>query len=438
MLKNLHILVFVILSPVLCFAQNTVTISEINYNSEASADPGNWVELYNFGSASVNIGGWLIKDNNNANVYVLPANTTLASQERWLVSEDLALFNSVFPTITNVSGPLGFGLGNKTDMVRLFNAQNQLLVSVTYYDSIPWPQGADGEGRTLELLDPMGNMNDPANWFDGCIGGSPGAAYTPCNDAIIFSEINCNSDSLHDTDDWVELRNVSDQPIDIGGWKFMDDTVGAAHTYVIPSPRVIQPHSNWVLVQTLTKFVPLNPTVSNMEGPFNFNLNGKGEWIRMYDNTNKLRLSVHYDNKLPWPDVQGNTYTLEIIDSLGKMNNGTNWQTICPGGSPGRYPSLPCLPLSGIYSPELSGVEMSVSPNPSVGAATLTLAVNQPEILSVVIRDIAGKEVEIAANTLYVDRFTTLEIGNPTLPSGIYLVECRGEGGIKVIKWVKQ
>lgn len=431
-------------TSLLCFitlialAQNTITVSEINYNSEATVDPGNWIELYNYGTADVNIGGMIVKDNNNANVYVIPANTILAPQGRWVIAEDLVLFPALHPNVTNFSGPLGFGLGNKTDMVRLFDTQNQLLLSVTYYDSIPWPQGPDGEGRTLELLDPAGNLNDPANWFDGCIGGSPGAPYTPCNDAIIISEINYNSDSTFDTDDWVEIRNVSDNPVDIGGWKFMDDTAGLAHTYTIASPRIIPPHSNWVLAQTLTKFAPLNPSVSNMEGPFNFNLNGNGEWIRMYNTANKLTVSVHYDDEISWPaGADGGKYTLEIVDSLGKMNSGSNWQSICQGGSPGRYPSQPCPPLTSIYMPELTGMSLAVNPNPSSGYATLNLNLTKPETLSVSVLDIQGKLIQPLANGDLSEGVTELSLEKVDIPSGIYFIECKGKEGRKVIKWVK-
>jgi Secretion system C-terminal sorting domain len=30
------------------------------------------------------------------------------------------------------------------------------------------------------LRNPAGNLSDPANWFAGCIGGSPGSAYSAC------------------------------------------------------------------------------------------------------------------------------------------------------------------------------------------------------------------------------------------------------------------
>ena len=49
------------------------------------------------------------------------------------------------------------------------------LQEFIYSDSSPWPGGADGSGPSLEIVDPMGDPTNPANWraslYDG---GSPG------------------------------------------------------------------------------------------------------------------------------------------------------------------------------------------------------------------------------------------------------------------------
>jgi hypothetical protein len=46
---------------------------------------------------------------------------------------------------------------------------------VNYSDTAPWPERADGAGRSLERLNPAGYGNDPANWSSSCLyGGSPG------------------------------------------------------------------------------------------------------------------------------------------------------------------------------------------------------------------------------------------------------------------------
>jgi hypothetical protein len=50
-----------------------------------------------------------------------------------------------------------------------------------YDDAAPWPNGANGNGYTLELVDYNGNLSEGSNWTDGCPEGSPGTALiTPC------------------------------------------------------------------------------------------------------------------------------------------------------------------------------------------------------------------------------------------------------------------
>jgi hypothetical protein len=83
--------------------------------------------------------------------------------------------------VSNFAGPLGFGLSSAGEAIRLFDPSGKLYQSVVYDEAAPWPQGANGNGYTLELVDQAGNFCSPANWMDGCPEGSPGMLYFfPC------------------------------------------------------------------------------------------------------------------------------------------------------------------------------------------------------------------------------------------------------------------
>jgi hypothetical protein len=58
---------------------------------------------------------------------------------------------------------------------------------MAYNNKSPWPTDADGTGKTLELIDPSGDLNEGLNWFSGCIGGSPGEPFFEC-DTIYINE----------------------------------------------------------------------------------------------------------------------------------------------------------------------------------------------------------------------------------------------------------
>jgi hypothetical protein len=345
-------------------AGKEITISEINYHPEASVDGGNWIEVLNKGSVPMNISHWIIQDSSPDHVYRIPSGVILQPDDRWVITDDTDRFRLTYPLIRNFSGNLGFGLGNKSDQVRLYDSLYNLKVIVAYDDSIPWPVGADGMGRTLELKSPLSDPMDPESWFEGCIGGSPGLPYTPCNEPVIFSEINYNSNKEFNTGDWVEIRNVSNNTVNIGGWIFMDDSVGPQHYFQIPYPLNLAPHSNWVLTGNTSSFTALNPSVTNFSGQFPFSLKRKGEWIRLYDSQGKLRQTMKYSNLPPWPGTaDGQGYTLEILDTTQYFDYGTNWTVICEGGSPGKYPSYECTNLVGIPGE----ISVMVQPNPTFG-----------------------------------------------------------------------
>jgi hypothetical protein len=46
-----------------------------------------------------------------------------------------------------------------------------------YDGGAPWPATPDGDGPSLEIIDPLGDASNPANWrASAAIGGSPGAS----------------------------------------------------------------------------------------------------------------------------------------------------------------------------------------------------------------------------------------------------------------------
>jgi|GEM_PF-241706 len=155
-----------------------LTISELNYNSDSARDAGDWVELHNLSSQDVDISGWKLRDDQDQHVFTFPIGSVITANGYLVASEDLQKFSAQHPAVTNVVGELGFSFGNGGDQVRLYDYRDSLYLSMSYYDDISWPQGADGGGYTLEQVSALGDLNDGANWFDGCLGGSPGMAYS--------------------------------------------------------------------------------------------------------------------------------------------------------------------------------------------------------------------------------------------------------------------
>ncbi len=154
--------------------------TEINYSSLATADAGDWLELFNKDpNNAFNLSGWSLRDASDNNVYVFPANTILQPQTYIALFSDAAKFTSRFPTVTNKLGPIGFGLSSSGDILRLYDNAGKIYYSVSYQTTTPWPTDPNGLGKTLENGQYIGNHNNPSSWFTGCPEGSPGKVYNP-------------------------------------------------------------------------------------------------------------------------------------------------------------------------------------------------------------------------------------------------------------------
>jgi hypothetical protein len=155
-----------------------LVVSEFNYNSAHNLDCEDWIELHNYGTIALDLSGWMIKDENDYDVFTIPVGTVIPANGYLVVAADLAKFATFYPAVTNVIGPLGFKLSNDGDQVRLYNPYDQLFLSFYYQDLAPWPVLPDGQGFTCELTANTANPNDGNSWFAGCLGGSPGRAFT--------------------------------------------------------------------------------------------------------------------------------------------------------------------------------------------------------------------------------------------------------------------
>jgi hypothetical protein len=160
--------------------EQAITISEVNYVSGDLYPASDWVELYNYGQNAMDLTGWYMTDSEATHKWVFPGSINLPSGERLVLASNLAKFSAVYPNVKNVIGSFDFGLGTPTDQVKIYNSNNQLMAGLEYTNAAPWPTGAFDKGMTLELKDPNLDLNNPTNWKEGCVGGSPGVAYISC------------------------------------------------------------------------------------------------------------------------------------------------------------------------------------------------------------------------------------------------------------------
>ncbi len=156
-----------------------IVINEINYKDAPDFDVKDWVELYNNSDTAVNVSGWVFKDEDDTHEFVLPVGVIMQPNSYLIIVEDQAGFQALFPGVTNVYGNLGFSLSGSGELIRIFDANGNLIDNVTYDDQAPWPEAPDGNGPTLELIDPDLDNTLPESWQAcnnaGFEHGTPGA-----------------------------------------------------------------------------------------------------------------------------------------------------------------------------------------------------------------------------------------------------------------------
>ncbi len=158
---------------------------------------------------------------------------------------------------------------------------------------------------------------------------------TPSTPLITFSEINYNTDTIINSEDWIELHNYGSTAVDISGWKFKDEFDN--HVFEFPVNTVIAAGGYLVLAEDLVKFSAAYPTVFNVMGSLGFSFANSEEQLRLYDYRDTLYISVFYSDQLPWPEAaDGKGYTCELIYPAGDLNDGNNWLAGCLHGSPGK------------------------------------------------------------------------------------------------------
>jgi hypothetical protein len=156
-------------------------IVELNYNPLPHAGIADeqdleFIELLNAGASPVSLDNVQITSFASTS-YVFANGLTLNPGQRIVVARNPTVFQQAYGPGINLA-PGGYGganLSNSGETVTLLGPVGETLQTISYLDDAPWPASADGDGRSLEIVEPLGNSNDPANWrASTAVGGTPG------------------------------------------------------------------------------------------------------------------------------------------------------------------------------------------------------------------------------------------------------------------------
>ncbi len=158
-----------------------VVINEVYYHPQPDLDAREFVEIYNTTSQTINLSGWAFLD---GFTYHFPLGATLQPNSYLVIGHDPAEVRGLFG-IANVLGPFESGrLSNGGERLALHDNLGNLVDSVTYADSGAWPNRPDGDGASLELINPNFDRNIPACWAASLDAPTPGSVNSVFSDNI--------------------------------------------------------------------------------------------------------------------------------------------------------------------------------------------------------------------------------------------------------------
>jgi hypothetical protein len=323
-----------------------VVINEILAHTDPPFEDA--IELFNTGSASVDISGWYLSDDfarTNAaggydlKKYRIPAGTVLPPGGfKVFYERDFNTLNPAAPFSLSQYGETVYlssadSAGNLTGYIMGASfGVSARGVSIGRYAT---SRGVD----FVPLSRATFGSDTPASLNEFRTGtGAPNAS--PRVGPVVINEIMYNP--AGGGSEFLEFLNVSGALVDLSGWRV------AGADYIFPSGTVIAAGGLMLLLDTN------NTTIATFRGTYqvpdsvpifahDFVLENEGEALRL-EKPNDTALEppiemerVRYNDKSPWPtEADGEGPALERFSGIDYGNDPINWRTVQAGGSPGR------------------------------------------------------------------------------------------------------
>lgn len=287
----------------------TVVINEfMAHTDEPQVD---FIELFNYSAAPVNISGCILADDAETNKFVIPANTTIPARG--------------FVSFTQTQ--LGFALSSDGETIYFKNPSNNKVL-----DAVRFEAQANGIST--------GRYPDGAPSFHELTAPTPGAANNNLLlRPVVINEIHYNPITGNNDDEFIELYNRGTSAVNIGGWRLTDgvDFSFPSNTMILPNSYVVVANDRVRLLSVYTG-LPQAAVFGNYGG----SLGNGGERVAltMPDQvvatnqfgvleTNTIRIvvdEVTYGTGGRWGRFHdGNGASLELTDARADNRLAPNW-----------------------------------------------------------------------------------------------------------------
>ncbi|MFO1491749.1 MAG: lamin tail domain-containing protein [Kiritimatiellia bacterium] len=266
--------------------QQALRITEINFNpyeirsgeTATTKEDFEFVELMNTSSDPLDIGGSQFTAGISG---TLASPTLLDAGERVVVVKNSAAFQSRYGAGPRIVGTFGGSLNNGGEPVELRDAAANKVHDFNYSDA--WTPRADGNGSSMQVVDPFADYESGVNWTASTsVGGDPGEPPVAPSTRVVVNEVLTHTDPP--LSDSVELHNTDAVPVDISGWWLSDNGARPAK-FQIPAGTILPPGGYVVFDEGDFNPTPLTP------GPNDFSFSSSaGETVLLVETNAAGRL----------------------------------------------------------------------------------------------------------------------------------------------------
>jgi len=401
------------------YQQTNLIINEIHYNP-VNGENYQFVEMVNAGNSSLNIGDFKM----SGDISYQFENEVIASGEYFILAKDKSLYEGNGYTVFQwESGKLQNNKGN----LLLVDDESNVLDFVNYDSKYRWASEPDGHGPSLELqnisLENMVSHNWRSSYVEGGTPGRPNYSYQVNNvfiNEFLASNDNINTDENGDYDDWIELFNNNDFPINTAGL-YITDNLDNPYKYRIPfysEEETTIPAKGHLLLwaddETTQGILHLN-----------FKLDNEGEEIGLVQ---VLESDTMFIDSLTYSEQETNI-------SYGRYPDGfDNWRYF-----ENPTPSDSNKMISDVTDDKLVPVSYSLSqnyPNPFNPITKIRYVLPVTNKVELKVYDVLGREVATLVNEEQVAGYYEVELNANNLSSGIYFYRIKSGDFIKIKKMI--
>ncbi len=249
---------------------------------------------------------------------------------------------------------------------------------------------------------------------------------------LVINEINYNSASSFDTEDWVEIYNNSNSDVSLNDWKLTDSDT--ANIFYFPEDLIIEKETYLVICRDTSQFKEYFPAVKNYTGNIDFKLSNGGDDIKLY-NDDVLVDSIEYDNAYPWPTAGiGDGATLELLHPSLDNSKPENWAASQEYGTPGsdNYSYMSNVEKRLFDSVLRDFVLYQNYPNPFNPHTNIHYTIHRPAKVNLSVFDITGKKVAELVNQKQCAGHYQIAFEPRYLASGVYFYRLKAGQSLEI------